>query len=206
MHHSDVCAKIPCQKWIPLQDAARVAMELSGLVELIVEERIWRALSQATLPVLVSLSLAGPWLSQASDYRPANRSDLHVKSGGFVCRNVFMSGGGGVPPEGMFFSEVFLFARIAWAAFIETHFPGANYSLAEAKRRGRPEKHNWAAVEREVGRYLFQNGIPNPQSLLTDHVAAWCLASWGYEPANSLIRERVKSILAYYDQASFAGK
>ncbi len=193
------------QKFVSLNDALSLALQLGEVPEQVARERLWRAVANRHVPLLVSTSPGGPWRSPTEHEIPRSGDDVDFESSGYVCHNIMVMEGSGIPPSGMYFEEIFLFARVSWPAFMEDYFSVETYPRAPKQRGGRPPAYNWAAFEREAGRWIYHNGFPKPQRLLVDYMAQWCLWAWGDEPANSVIRERVKSIVGYYAQAPSAG-
>jgi len=59
-------------------------------------------------------------------------------------------------------------------------------------RRGRPKKHNWEAFLQEVARMANRpDGLPERMGHLEKIMAQWCLETWGCEPSESQIREKL---------------
>lgn len=59
---------------------------------------------------------------------------------------------------------------------------------------GRPALYDWDSFVREVVRIAdHPDGLPSRTQLAKD-MATWCLATWGREPAESLIRDKIAKI------------
>jgi hypothetical protein len=64
------------------------------------------------------------------------------------------------------------------------------------RRRGAPLQYDWEAFHREVIRmaHTDPDGLPLEQKTLKDRMLAWCVAHWGKEPSDSLIRDKISAI------------
>jgi hypothetical protein len=199
--------QLPKETFIPLFEAASLAAELSGTPEAIACEKVKIAVREAVVPMMVSTSADGPWRYPERDSeKPHPNYDIDVEASTYISQVLSCQYG---EEQGEFASYILspaeLHVRLGWAAFLARHFPHISYLPATKPKGGRAPKHDWVAFEREAGRWIFQNGIPEPRSLLVAHMSNWCLRVWGHEPADSLIRERIKSILDYHNECSSAG-
>ena len=72
-------------------------------------------------------------------------------------------------------------------------------------RRGRPRTWKWDDFGKEVTRIAnTPDGLPENQADLVRTMSSWCLDTWGAEPADSLIRERISE--TYRHIANHANK
>jgi hypothetical protein len=61
--------------------------------------------------------------------------------------------------------------------------------------RGRPPKWKWGDFDREVTRIAnTPDGLPENQADLVRTMSGWCLDTWGDEPADSLMRDRISEV------------
>lgn len=67
-------------------------------------------------------------------------------------------------------------------------------------RRGRPKKHDWESFLREVVRIAnCPDGLPERMAQLEQAMAIWCLETWGYEPSESQIRDKLAPLYRRLD-------
>ena len=69
------------------------------------------------------------------------------------------------------------------------------------RRRGRPRNYDWDEFGREVIRIANLHGLPANQAKLVRIMAEWCLDTWGVEPADSMIRERISRVYQHIKDA-----
>jgi hypothetical protein len=63
-----------------------------------------------------------------------------------------------------------------------------------ASQLGRPRKWNWDQFDREVTRIAnTPDGLPENHADLVRTMSSWCLDTWGNEPPDSSIRDRISA-------------
>jgi hypothetical protein len=60
---------------------------------------------------------------------------------------------------------------------------------------GRPPEYDWESFGRAAESWVTENGFPKRKATLEKFMKYWCQANWGEEPADSLVRKHVSSIL-----------
>ncbi len=67
---------------------------------------------------------------------------------------------------------------------------------------GRPRSHDWDALHREMIRIAnTPDGLPESQADLVRRMSDWWQEKFGYEPANSLLREKISLAYRYIKDA-----
>lgn len=59
---------------------------------------------------------------------------------------------------------------------------------------GRPREYDWDAFTIEIIRVANLDGLPDSQAELVRHMLEWCLHTWGKEPAESSVKNRISKI------------
>ncbi len=58
-------------------------------------------------------------------------------------------------------------------------------------RGGRPEGFSWDDIWVETCRYIHENGLPETQAELMQHLQEWCENQFGKQPGDSTLKPRV---------------
>jgi hypothetical protein len=59
---------------------------------------------------------------------------------------------------------------------------------------GRPPTYDWIAFDAEVVRMgNTPDGLPSRRELM-HHMGEWCVATWGHQPAESMLRDRIRRL------------
>ena len=77
-------------------------------------------------------------------------------------------------------------------AWIGRRVAAAKEPAITKNKGGRPQKYDWDAFDREMMRRAnTPDGLPSDRVELTRDMTEWCLNTWGEEPPESMIRDRV---------------
>ncbi len=100
------------------------------------------------------------------------------------------------PPRTPFvmFTDVRVWDRNTWQKRKTQTAPGDMVSAEQKKPVGRPEKFEWDEFWSEVALKAEFEGLPETQAKLQDDMLAWCLQTWGREPAESTVKNRLSDL------------
>lgn len=79
-------------------------------------------------------------------------------------------------------------------------FPKAATSgltIATGAKVGRPPKYRWDDFFAEIIVRADLDGLPETQAELIGQMATWCIANWGDQPADSVLKERTAQIFRH---------
>ena len=81
---------------------------------------------------------------------------------------------------------------------VESLSPGS-----KKRRRGRPPIWDWGAFHQQVGIIAITEGLPKKMAALEATMREWCLTTYGWAPATSTVRLKLRS---YYEALRKADK